>query len=70
MDYHLHELAYLNLMAGQKKKSGKKEKYIYPTFEKFYNRERVIENILHPEKERERKNMITEIGKLMQKGGE
>ena len=39
-DYRNHLQAFLNLRAKDKKKTGKKYTYIYPTFEKFYDYEK------------------------------
>jgi len=68
LDYRLHMQAYLNLRVKAKKKSGRrKEKPVFTTFEKFYNRQKAIDEIMNPRKKKAR---FVGIGKLLKKGGE
>lgn len=65
-DYRLHMQAFLNMQVQAKKKTGKfKEKFIFATFDKFYDRKRTIDEIMRPEK----KSRLAGIGKLLGKGG-
>lgn len=66
LDYRLHMQAFLNMQVKAKKKNGKyKEKPIFTTFEKFYNRQKAIDEIMNPKK----KDRFSGIGKLLKKGG-
>ena len=68
LDYRLHMQAFLNMQVKAKKKSGKfKEKFVFTTFEKFYNRQKVIDEIMNPKKKKDR---FAGIGKLLKRGGE
>lgn len=66
LDYRLHMQAFLNMQVKAKKKTGKfKEKFVFTTFEKFYNRQKAIDKIMNPKK----KERFAGIGKLLKKGG-
>lgn len=68
LDYRLHMQAFLNMQVKAKKKSGKfKEKFVFTTFEKFYNRQKTIDEIMNPKKKKDR---FAGIGKLLKRGGE
>lgn len=68
LDYRLHMQAFLNMQVKAKKKSGKfKEKFVFTTFEKFYNRQKIIDEIMNPKKKKDR---FAGIGKLLKRGGE
>lgn len=65
-DYRLHMQAFLNMQVQAKKKTGKfKEKFIFATFDKFYDRKRTIDEIMNP---KEKKSGFAGIGKLLKKG--
>lgn len=52
LDYRIHELAYLNFVASQKKPKGKnKEVPVYPNFKKFFDYKKAVEDIDKEEKE-------------------
>lgn len=68
LDYRLHMQAFLNMRVKAKKKSGKnKEKLIFTTFDKFYDRKGVIDEIMNP---KQKKARFAGIGKLLKKGGD
>lgn len=68
LDYRCHMLAFLNTRAGLKKRAGKnKEKFAYPTFKKFYDREKAIDEVMNPKAKKDRfeglKNFLRKEGK-------
>ena len=68
LDFRLHMQAFLNIQAGAKKKAGKnKERLVYSRFDKFYDRKREVDRIMHPKK----KSRFEKIGEIIkrQKGG-
>ena len=68
LDYRIHMQAFLNVQAGAKKKVGKnKEKLVFSRFDKFYDRQKAIDEIMYPGK---KKSKFSGIGKLFKKGGD
>ena len=65
MDYRNHLQAYLNFVVKAEKKSGKKTKPVYNTFEKFYNYRRELEKVTSKGNEKSR---FSGIGKFLKKG--
>jgi hypothetical protein len=67
LDYRIHMQAFLNVQAKAKKKVGKdKERLVFSRFDKFYDRQKAIDKIMHPDK---KKSRFSGIGKLLRKGG-
>lgn len=68
LDYRIHMQAFLNVQAGAKKKVGKnKEKLVFSRFDKFYDRQKAIDEIMYLGK---KKSKFSGIGKLFKKGGD
>lgn len=61
-DYRSHLQAFLNFSVKAEKKSGKKSVPVYRNFKKFYNYEREIAKILHPDKYKER---LRNLGRML-----
>lgn len=67
-DYRNHLQAFLNLSVKAERKAGKnKTKPVFSTFEKFFNYDREIGKIIHPDKKQ--KSRFDGIGKFLKKGG-
>lgn len=68
VDYRLHMQAFLNVIAGSKKRAGKgKERLVYNRFEKFYNRKKEIDRIM--DNKAGKKSRFAGIGKLLKREG-
>lgn len=63
-DYRVHQQAFLNLAVKAQKKSGKKTKYIYSNFEKFYDYKKKLKEA----KSEKQKSRFSGIGELLKKG--
>lgn len=64
-EYYAHEVAWLSVMAGSKVKAGKdKLRYKFDTFDKFFDREKVIGQVLNPKRE---KSIFKGIEKILRK---
>lgn len=67
-DYRNHLQAFLNLAVKAERKAGKnKTKPVFSAFEKFFNYDREIGKIIHPDKKQ--KSRFDGIGKFLKKGG-
>lgn len=65
-DYRNHLQAFLNLAVKAEKKSGRKSRPKFDTFEKFYNYKNEIEKA--SQGENDKKSRFSGIGKLLNKG--
>lgn len=66
LDYQAHRQAYLNFTVKAERKAGKgKTKPVYTTFEKFYDYQKEIDRVLHPNK----RSRFAGIGRILKKGG-
>ena len=66
LDYQAHRQAYLNFIVKAERKAGKgKTKPVYTTFEKFYDYQKEIDRVLHPNK----RSRFAGIGRILKKGG-
>lgn len=63
-DYRVHQQAFLNLAVKAQKKSGKKYRYIYSNFEKFYDYKKKLKEV----KSEKQKSRFSGIGDLLKKG--
>lgn len=63
-DYRVHQQAFLNLAVKAQKQAGKKTKYIYNKFEKFYDYEKELKKA----KQKKQKSRFSGIGELLKKG--
>ena len=65
IDYRVHQQAFLNLAVKAQKQVGKKVKYIYSNFEKFYDYKKELKKVKGKE---EKKARFSGIGSLLKKG--
>ena len=63
-DYRVHQQAFLNLAVKAQKKVGRKTKYIYSKFEKFYDYNKKLKEV----KSEKQKSRFAGIGELLKKG--
>jgi len=64
---NIHKIAYLNLAVQSTDKGGKKTSY--PTFEKFFDYERIYNDMFEPEKEVKKENKFNALIALSNKKG-
>lgn len=66
MDFRIHLQAYLNKVASAEKKSGKKTKMYFDSFNKFFDYEKALKEAGKPQKKDAKMKRIEE---FMKKGG-
>lgn len=64
--YHLHLQAYLNMSAQAEKKSGRKIKKVFDTFQKFFDYDAALEGLCS-EKSTKKKSILERVSEFMKK---
>lgn len=62
--YHLHLQAYLNMSAQAEKKSGRKIKKVFDTFQKFFDYDAALERLCN-EKNTKKKSILERVSEFM-----